>query len=275
MAHPTLQRPSKLEAVNELQDLLNRIGALLTVDGDFGEATERAVKEAQALARLPVTGIADLPTWDWLETQPTPSPDLSTSDVTFIVREEVGSRKYYDQITAFPHFPGEASGVTIGIGYDLKYQGPDNFEEDWGLELRPEDLQKLRPYLGKDGSSGAVAALKSIIITFPTAWRVFTKCSLPRYVGQTRSAYPQFITLPDGCRGVLVSLVYNRGTAMDGERRKEMKAIQAHLAAHDFTKVATEIEAMKRLWPNSQGLKDRRDREVILWNKGLQSAGLA
>jgi hypothetical protein len=165
--------------------------------------------------------------------------------------------------------------VTIGIGYDLRFQGPNNFEADWEGELRPEDLEKLRPYLGMMGSSGAVAALKSIKVSFPTAWRVFTKCILPRYVAQTRSAYPQFDELPDGCQRVLASLVYNRGTDMDGDRRREMRAIKAHLAARDFTKVATEIEAMKRLWPDSRGLRERRDREADLWRNGLQEAGLA
>jgi len=71
-----------------------------------------------------------------------------------------------------------------------------------------------------------------------------------------------------------VSLVYNRGPEMSGDRRREMKAIQVHLAAGDFSEVAVEIEAMKRLWPNSRGLRDRRDREAGLWRKGLEEAGL-
>lgn len=275
MSRPTLQRPSKHEAVKELQDLLNRVGALLDVDGDFGSATERAVKEAQQLSGLPVTGVADQATWDWLEAQPVPSPDLSTTDVTFVVREEVGSRKYYDQVTAFPHFPGEDSGVTIGIGYDLQFQGTDHFEADWKEELSSEELEKLRPHLDRKGSSEVIAALKSIKIPFHAAWRVFTKCTLPRYIGQTRAAYPQFGELPDGCRGVLVSLVYNRGASMDGDKRTEMRAIREHLAAHNFAKVAEEIEAMKRLWPDSKGLRERREREAALWRKGLTEAGLA
>ncbi|RJX32407.1 MAG: hypothetical protein C4531_06490 [Desulfurivibrio sp.] len=273
MTHPTLQRPSRHETVPELQDLLNRIGALLDLDGDFGQATERAVLEAQRLAGLPVTGVADQQTWDWLTAQPLPSPDLSTADVTFVVKEEVSSRDYYDKTAAFPHFPGEESGVTIGIGYDLRFQGPDNFTADWGNELRVEDLEKLRPCLGRRGSAAAVAKLRSIKVSFPIAWRVFTRSTLPRYVAQTRSAYPQFAELPDGCRGVLVSLVYNRGTGMDGDARREMQAIGAHLAGRDFSRVAGEIEAMKRLWPGSRGLRERRDREAELWRKGLREAG--
>jgi hypothetical protein len=53
-----------------------------------------------------------------------------------------------------------------------------------------------------------------------------------------------------------------------------MRAIREHLEARALLKVADEIEAMKRLWPNSKGLRDRRDREAALWRKGLSEAGL-
>ncbi|MBA3015098.1 MAG: hypothetical protein FP815_09100 [Desulfobulbaceae bacterium] len=275
MTRPTLQRPCKLESVVELQDLLNRTGALLIDDGDFGKETESAVKEAQAMAGLPATGIATPEIWAWLETHPLPSPDLSTRDVTSIVREEVSNRKRYNQVTTFPHFPGEQSGVTIGIGYDLRFQKPTNFAADWKEELPSEEFEKLQRYLGKKGCSEDVAELHSIKVPFTAAWRVFTRATLPRYINLTVSAFSQFNELPDGCRGALVSLVYNRGTEMSGDRRREIKAIRDHLAAHDFAKVATDLESMKRLWPNSRGLRDRRDREAALWRKGLKNAGLA
>jgi hypothetical protein len=73
---------------------------------------------------------------------------------------------------------------------------------------------------------------------------------------------------------VLASLIYNRGASMDGDRRREMRAIREHLEARALLKVADEIEAMKRLWPNSKGLRDRRDREAALWRNGLSEAGL-
>jgi hypothetical protein len=275
MSRPTLQRPSKDEAVKELQGLLNRVGALLVIDGDFGPATERAVKEAQELAHLPTTGIADEATWAWLEAQPAPSSDLSTQDVTFVVLQEVGSRGYYDRVTAFPHCPGEESGITIGIGYDLRFQGPGNFQADWGSEISSEALARLGSYLGLKGTQEAVSVLHSIQIPFQSAWRVFTKCGLPRYVSQTQSTYRQFSDLPDGCRGALVSLIYNRGTSLEGDSRREMRAIREYLAAGELGRVAGEIEAMKRLWPDGSGLRERRDREAALWRQGLEGAGAA
>jgi peptidoglycan hydrolase-like protein with peptidoglycan-binding domain len=95
MTRPTLRRgASDRTAVEALQSLLNKVGALLDIDGDFGAGTERAVREAQELAGLAVTGIADASQWAWLEMRPDPSPDLPTEAVTFIVREEVGGRAY-------------------------------------------------------------------------------------------------------------------------------------------------------------------------------------
>src|SRR3546814_18096232 len=66
-AAPALQRGASGVEVQILQHRLNRIGALLDCDGDFGSVTEGAVKEAQQRAGLPATGIADAATWAWLE----------------------------------------------------------------------------------------------------------------------------------------------------------------------------------------------------------------
>ena len=269
MAHPTLSRPIKNDSVKELQRLLNRIGALLVDDGDFGPGTERAVKAAQEQAGLNAYGVAEVATWSWLEAQPEPSPEIPTAAVTFIVREEVGSRRTYERGTAFPHFPGEKSGITIGIGYDLRFQDTD-FEGDWAGELSADQIGLLRPHLGKPGSSAAAAALHSIEVPFAAAWRVFAKNTLPRYVGRTRRAFPGFDDLPPLCRGVLTSLVYNRGAGMDGERRAEMRAIRDHLRDGRPSQVAAELRSMKRLWPDSRGLRGRRDREAELWLEGLQ-----
>lgn len=266
---PTLQRGAKGVEVQLLQHRLNRVGALLSCDGDFGGGTEAAVKEAQQLAGLPATGIADAATWAWLESQPEPSDLLPTEAVTFIVNEEVGGRKYYDRHVALPHFPGEASGVTIGVGYDLRFQEPTDFEADWAGTLTPAQMAALRPHLGKKGSQDACRALGDLRIPFPAAWRVFVKRALPRAIDQTERCFGKLDGLPPLCRGVLVSLVYNRGTDLSGDSRREMLAIKQHLAAGEREAVAGEIESMKRLWPASEGLRKRRDREAEMWRRGL------
>src|SRR3546814_3708975 len=79
-----------------------------------------------------------------------------------------------------PHLPGVASGVTIGVGYDLRFQEADDFEADWSGILTPAQMAALRPHLGKPGSPAACAALGDLHIPFSAAWQVFVTCALPR-----------------------------------------------------------------------------------------------
>lgn len=64
--------PNKATAVRNLQRYLRRLSVEresirpVPIDGIFAEQTEQALKEFQALFSLPVTGVADRPTWDTL-----------------------------------------------------------------------------------------------------------------------------------------------------------------------------------------------------------------
>lgn len=261
--------------VEHLQQLLNKVGGLLTTDGLMGPNTRRAIMDARDMANLPPGQEADEPLRDWLAQQSEPSPDLPTEGVTFIAKEETGGRQFYETHAAQPHWPGEASGVTIGVGYDLRFSA-DIFEEDWGTRLPPDVLARLRPCLGRAGSKEDVAALADIRVPWPMAWQVFTARSLPREVGKTRQVYEPFAELPGLCRSVLVSLVFNRGPSVeDTDRRREMREIRDLLANRQPEAVADRIRAMKRLWPNSRGLRERRDREADLWDRGLRETGEA
>ena len=50
-----------------------------------------------------------------------------------------------------PEVPGEKSGITIGIGYDLGYQTVDIFESDWGNYLTRSQVDRLRLVVGMTG----------------------------------------------------------------------------------------------------------------------------
>ena len=73
MTHPTLRRPARGADVRRLQELLNAKGAELVVDGDFGPATERAVKQAQKKAGQAADGVAGAALWAWLEARGGPT----------------------------------------------------------------------------------------------------------------------------------------------------------------------------------------------------------
>src|SRR6185295_3750266 len=96
MADPLLKLHDKGPDVIAAQGLLNRNGAILDPDGDFGKSTETAVREFQATAGLPNSGIMDAATWRRLRHLPEPSPDIPSRAVAFIAREEVGGRGFYD-----------------------------------------------------------------------------------------------------------------------------------------------------------------------------------
>jgi len=256
-------------AVAALQDLLNRTGALLVCDGDFGIGTERCVRECQALAGLDVTGVADPKLQEWLAKQPEPSTDIPTAAVVMLVKFEIGTRAGYDAEAACPHWPGGKSGITIGLGYDLRFHSLEEFRRDWEPHLALGDLNRLTAFIGKPGSRAAVHVVADIVIPFRTAWAVFCGVSLPKCVMQTRRAFPDFETLPPLCRGALVSLVYNRGAALDGDDRREMRAIRDSLAAGKLTEVPAQYESMTRLWPKAAGLRARRMAEAELWRRGL------
>ena len=67
---PTLRRGSKGDAIRELQTMLDKLGYDLGpcgIDGDFGKATEAAVRSFQSDHRLTVDGIAGPATYAELE----------------------------------------------------------------------------------------------------------------------------------------------------------------------------------------------------------------
>ncbi len=64
MAEPTLKKGSQGQAVTDLQEALETLGfSVGAVDGVFGAATERAVREFQSSVGIDVDGIVGPVTW--------------------------------------------------------------------------------------------------------------------------------------------------------------------------------------------------------------------
>jgi GH24 family phage-related lysozyme (muramidase) len=170
------------------------------------------------------------------------------------------------------NWPGGASGITIGIGYDIGYTTVDRFESDWGDVLPASQMQRLKEAIGLRGLSAKVYApeFSDIKITPDDARKVFTERTLPIEQTKAQLAFPGFEKLPIDAQGALISLVYNRGTSMfdkPGEdKRKEMRAIRDAVAVGDLHEIANQLRSMKRLWEGKglDGLIKRREDEAEL-----------
>ncbi len=195
---------------------------------------------------------------------------VSFRGVEMLIAFEISSPSYYRRELSKPHWPGGASGVTIGIGYDLGYNTIAQVEKDWKGKLSDATLQELLGVTGLRGIDAREASIRlrelEIVIPLEMARSVFFRNTLPRYARQTRKAYPGIEALPHDAQAALLSLVYNRGTSKSGARRREMKAIEKEVRNRSLSGIAGQIRAMKRLWIGKglPGLLTRRDKEAEL-----------
>lgn len=184
-------------------------------------------------------------------------------------------------------WPGGASGITIGYGYDLGYQTRDQFETDWGAYLPDPILERLSAAIGLRGLDARQLApsLIDIRIAETQARRVFLGRMVEREWLKARQAFPGVELLPTIAQGALVSLVMNRGASMKDspgrDNRKEMRAIRDLCASIELpiperlARIAREIRAMKRLWEGKGlgGLIRRREAEAEMVERAVVALG--
>lgn len=267
-----LRQGSRGDDVKALQRGLNKLGELVLVDGDFGSGTSQAVRAARITLGLPGPAVADDEFQAAVRAFPDPFPPITAAGMTFIAREEVSDGMTYRRKYLRPCLPPSPSGITIGIGYDLRFVDRAQLEADWQGVLSPQDIALLEPAFGIPGTRELCAQAASVTIALGDAMRVFARRSLPKYFAETRRIYPAVAdqTLNAAQRTALVSLVYNRGADLDGDRRREMRTIQRLLLNGQLADVPAQFESMTRLWQNvSAGLVKRRRAEARLWQSGF------
>lgn len=193
---------------------------------------------------------------------------ISKKAIELIIKHEIGGRQVYDKKYQKPIWAGGDSGCTIGIGYDLGYVTEKQFFSDWnGLNLN--FLNALRKVVGIKGEAVKTMMRGEILqvrIPYNFAYEVFVNKSIPKYYKLAKAIYPEIDTLNEDTRGALVSMVYNRGNKIEGESRKEMKAIIDLVSKADYEGIADQIERSKRLWEGKglDGLVKRREEEADL-----------
>jgi hypothetical protein len=201
---------------------------------------------------------------------------ISQESFDLIVASEVSSRAAYEKNYRRPERPGGQSGITIGIGYDCGYSTVDTIRKDWTGKIPDQMVDALCKVAGQKGAA-AQANLAWIRPQVDVSWEaaldVFSNVSLPKYLKMT-SALPHFDELPPTCKGVLVSLVYNRGASFDtaGERYREMRNIKTRMGLRQFDRIPAELRSMKRLWitPSVRGVAIRRETEARMFENALK-----
>lgn len=190
-----------------------------------------------------------------------------------IVEFETGGQAYYNARLQHPEWPGGASGVTVGIGYDCGYNSRSGILTDW--QALPEGSRNaLASTAGIKGISAKprASALKWIIVPWVTAQDLFVLGTMPRFGQMTASAFPGILSTHGHVQGAMLSIVFNRGASMAGDGRREMRAIRSCVAAGTLQPIPVQIRSMKRLWIGKglPGLLRRRDAEAALIESSFQ-----
>jgi len=205
---------------------------------------------------------------------------LNDKSLKLILEFEVGGgENYYNKFLKNPAWPGEQSGVTIGVGYDLGYVNKTEFSEDW-KDLSKEIFDRLYKVVGIKGynAKNLIRGLKDITIPWDLALKVFNNKTVTKFYNLTRQTFPNFDNLPEDAKGGLVSLVFNRGAALEGDRRREIKLIRdgmklvSNYDQKALTFIANQIRNMKRIWAGGsieKGMSRRRDAEAKIIEESL------
>ena len=205
---------------------------------------------------------------------------LSKKSLNLILEFEVGGgENYYNKFLKNPAWPEGQSGVTIGVGYDLGYVNKTEFSEDW-KDLPKEVFDRLYKVVGIKGynAKNLIRGLKDIVIPWELSLQVFNNKTVTKFRNLTKDTFPNFDKMPEDAKGGLVSLVFNRGNALEGDRRREMKLIRDGMRITNtfdqkaLTFIANQIRNMKRIWAGGsieKGMNRRRDAEAKLIEESL------
>lgn len=195
-----------------------------------------------------------------------PSPKA----LALILEYEVGGGKsYYEKYLAKPTWPGGASGMTLGIGVDCGYYSPTELEKLFNF-LPKNQLEIVKGASGKTGQAGKAYTQQyknsGIVISWERAVSIFNSLIWPKFARLAERAFPDLDKLCDDAYGAIVSLVFNRGSSLVGDSRREMRAIKQLISNKDYKGIAREFQKMKRIWKGKglDGLLARRDAESNL-----------
>lgn len=253
---PATEPPAVAAAVVQNQPLPEAVSSV-------ADAVQTPVIAAQEALQEAITPAPVLP--------PPPEPAEAAcrrAAASLIVRWEVTSEGYYNRRLLTPIWPKGQSGITWAIGYDGGHQTSQVILQDW---VEHDHAARLATTSGITGNRAGqvLGQYRDIQTSFAYASRVFEDRSVIEYHRRAERAFRDgFADLKPTACGAIVDLVYNRGTAMSGDSRKEMRALRDNcIPKQDYPCMAREIRNMTRLWRgtvNEAGLTARRESEARL-----------
>lgn len=221
-----------------------------------------------AMASFPTSGGADAV---YMRAEPLA---ISKEGYNLILKHEVGGgASYYSRFLARPCWPGGASGVTIGVGYDLGYNTRSQIAADWKA-LSPDIIARLQSVAGVKGASAQRLAptLRSISIPWDIAEKVYRERTIPRFARLTEGAYRGTATMHPHAQSAMLSWVFNRGEGISSSSRDtEKRAMRSDIPTR-VKLLPGHFRASKRIWVGRglDGLLRRREDEARLiesiWN---------
>ena len=158
------------------------------------------------------------------------------------------------------------SGVTIGIGYDCGQCSGTKIKFDWQSVVPLHMVNALATVAGlkKRAAVNSLGRLTMVDVPIEPALQVFYNTTIHQYSKEALRIYPDLFKLHPVEQSTIVGLVYNRGADLKGDRRREMRDLIIAIKNDDDNEMADLIRAMKRLWPDTLGLRRRRDLEAAL-----------
>jgi len=217
---------------------------------------------------------------------------VSENALKLILDFEVGGgESYYNKKARFPIWPGGASGITIGIGVDLGHIKKVDFDTHVSPYYEETQIDRLIACIGITGKPGSVDSetkMKDLVetvsdceLSFSHAMEIHENFTIPLYYERTKKTFKGFDTLPEDVQGAIVSLVFNRGTKLDGPKRTHMAKIAnlvEQFSKKNDPKLLKEIAGtfvdMAEIWKGEksyEGLKRRRIAEANLVQASIPS----
>lgn len=228
-------------------------GIVQVVAADVQVAAGAAAEDArETAARLAVPAVLDVQAAVESVLPPpaaavAPAPVPATpAAVALIIRHEIISPAYYQAHLQGFACPGDISGPTIGIGYDLGMQTATRIRADWRAHPAVPRLATGSGVIGFGPCRGYRRANADIRTPLPLAQDVFLHASLPAYCALAARAFRDgWDGLPPNAQGALVATVYVRGAGMRGASRAEMRQLRDEcVPAHDTQCIARAHLAM-------------------------------